>query len=109
MVNSPVIRLPEGPERVAQLQRKLEEYKGRLNPMQHPDLQVLSDPDTTHKIAVLEALLRDKQVVTHDLCRELANKWGQRFDGYSFNNACAVIDDYCQTGGEHAVGGTGLR
>ncbi len=101
---SPVLTLPEDPTRVRQLQAKLEEYKGRMTPSRAPETRM----DTICKIAVLKRLLAQGKVTTWDLARELAANYGSGYDPNAFNNACAVIQDYCETGGASAVGGTGL-
>jgi len=104
---SPVIRLPDDETRVEQLKRKLAEYKERLrkHPFRAPEQQM----DTICKIAILERLLEKKEASTWELSRELAKQYGSGFSGDWFNNACTVISDYCQTGGAHVRGGTGLK
>ena len=102
---SPVIVLPENETHKTQLRRKLEEYKGRVKPFRAPELQM----DTIYKMTVLERLLRDGQVNTWELSREIAKTYGSDFDGHAFNNACGVIEDYCETGGQNTNGGTGLQ
>jgi len=36
------------------------------------------------------------------------NHEGQELDREAYINACAVIQDYCRSGGERVEGGTGL-
>lgn len=100
----PILVLPEDEARKQQLQRKLEEYKGRFDPYRTPELQM----GTICKATILERLLRDTMVNTWELCLEMMGTYGSGFDSYKFDVACGVINDYCKTGGKHAVGGTGL-
>jgi len=105
---SPVIKLPRGLKGgvvVAMLGSKLAEYRLRYDPGHHPGMQM----GTVCKIAVLERLLEKKKVKTWDLSLELAEKYGSHFDEDDFNNACAVIKDYCKTGGKNVHGGTGIK
>jgi hypothetical protein len=99
------IVLPKDDARKTQLRRKLEEYRKRVEPFHAPEQMM----DTICKVAVLEQLLRDSQVNTWDLSRELFVTYGRAFDPDAFNNACGTIEDYCKTGGQNASGGTGLR
>lgn len=101
---SPILVLPEDKVRVEQLERKLEEYKGRFNPYGAPESQM----GAICKISVLERLLRDAVVDTFQLYLEMQKVYGSGFDVYRFNIACGVIDNYCKTGGEGNKGGTGL-
>jgi len=95
--------LPSNKKLLEQLQRKLEEYKNRLDPYKHPVL--LSDPYC--KIAVLERLLKRGKIIPSKIREEIKNEsW---FTAERFYAACWVIDDYCQTGGQNTRGGTGLR
>jgi len=102
---SPVIVLPEDEARKVQLRRKLEEYKKRMLPFRAPEFQM----DTICKVAVVERLLRDGQVLTWELSREMVKTYGSGFDPNAFNNACGVIEDYCKTSGQNTSGGTGLQ
>ena len=101
---APIISLPDDKARQKQLQRKLKEYQERMQPYRAPELQM----ENICKIAVLERLLRDGQVNTWDFSLELAKEHGSEFNPYDFSLACAVIDDYCKTGGANLSGGTGL-
>lgn len=102
---SPVIKFPTDPERQAQLRRKLEEYKSRLESRQFPE----SQSELGYRVTILETLLANQEVNTWNLSRELASKFKDDFDVRAFERSCAVIDDYCQTGGQHVCGGTGLK
>lgn len=101
---SPIIILPKNDLLIQQLRFKLEEYQKRYNPYHAPELQM----DTICKIQVLERLLRDGSVNTYELSKELYDIYGSSLNGNSFNSACAVINDYCVTGGKQTNGGTGL-
>ena len=100
---SPILVLPDK-VRVEQLEKKLEAYKGILDPWCPPELQM----DTIYKITVLERLLRDGEVNAWELCLEMIDTYGSGLDVYKFNVACGVIDNYCKTGGKGNTGGTGL-
>ena len=106
----PEINLPEDQNIVKALQNKLVEYKERLvtqmkqEPYKAPELFA----DTNYKIAVLEKLLVEGKVNTYELSRQLKEKYGG-VDVASFDNACAVIEDYAKTGGKEVRGGTGLK
>ncbi len=99
---SPVIFFPDNAERRNQLQEKLKEYENRAK---HYRSQI--HVDSVYKIEVLNCLLKDGQVKTWDLARDMAKKYPD-FDVEVFNKACAVIEDYCKTGGKNTHGGTGL-
>jgi hypothetical protein len=105
MSTSPTITLQGNHPRKEQLERKLMEYRERLEPLKPPAPQM----DTICKIAVLEALLSDNRLNTHDLSQELFQKYGKLFDLKIFDVACSVIIDYCDTGGQNVWGGTGLN
>lgn len=102
---SPVTVLPEDEARKEKLRRKLEEYKGRLDGFRAPELQM----DTICKIAVLGKILKDGEVNTWDLSRELSARYGSSYDPYAFNVACDVVEDYIKIGGVNLRGGTGLK
>ncbi|MBI3282813.1 hypothetical protein HYZ70_01925 [Candidatus Curtissbacteria bacterium] len=101
---SPFIVLPDDKTRIQQLRTKLKEYKNRLDPYKAPELQM----NTLCKIEVLSELLAQGRVETWDFSRKLADKYGTGFSTMGFQAACAVIDDYCKTGGKNLQGGTGL-
>lgn len=101
LTQGPIIKLMESREI---LERKLAEYRSRLNEFGAPETQF----DTIYKIAVVERLVETGEVDTQNLSRELVAKYGT-FDTASFNNACGVIADYIKTGGKNVAGGTGLN
>ena len=101
---NPVIVLPSDLKRREQLERKLLEYKGRLDPYKAPELQM----NTICKIVVLERLLKEGKINTEHLQEEMVKTYGSGFSEGAFLNACNVIEDYCLTGGTNTQGGTGL-
>ncbi|MFH1367294.1 MAG: hypothetical protein ABIH38_04925 [Patescibacteria group bacterium] len=88
---------------LSKLQRKLEEYKGRLDPMKPMALQ----SSTYCKIMVLTQVLSWGEILP-SIYRE-AVKDENWFSSESFRRACWLIEDYCRTGGENVDGGTGLK
>lgn len=106
----PTIVLPE--ERREQLTIKLAEYKGRIEKddrrFQHPDFRLMVGDDATTKILILERLLKDGRVNTRELMGELRDRLGDMYNPLTLIQPILVINDYCQTGGAHASGGTGL-
>jgi hypothetical protein len=98
------LKIVLNPQRRTQLERKLEEYKSRMGGYSPPELQM----DTVCKIEVLGRLLRAGTVDVFQLEKELLVRFGTAFDRQAFWNACAVIADYCSTGGANLSGGTGL-
>lgn len=99
----PTITLPNNTGRVAQLKAKLEEYKNRIDPYQAPQLQMAK----VYSAEILERLLKEGEVKTFDLARELQKKY-DCFEVDAFNNACEVIRTYASEGGLGLTGGTGL-
>jgi|GEM_PF-2294453 len=122
-VKGPIIKLPKDESRKAQLQRKLEEYKTRIKadrPLtRHPELhriiQQAAWPQVAFCILILEALFEKGEVNTQNLSVDLSEKakaagglWTTT-TAAAFETACAIIKDYCETGGAHTHGGTGLH
>ncbi len=118
MTEGPKIVLPEDARLKAKLERKLEEYRGRMskikeegdNKFKHPELLFQingSYRGACYKASILERLLETGEVNTWDISKELATEYGT-FDVQRFNNAAGVIDDYCTTGGKNCSGGTGF-
>lgn len=95
----------EGPRDVKHAQQlflKLSEYISRIEEPEFPLMLV----DALHKAAVLRRVLVRGRANGWDLWEELASfPW---FDPFLCDQALAVVFDYCETGGEHIVGGTGL-
>ncbi len=86
------------------LEAKLQEYNGRLQPYQAPEIQF----DTICKIAISKALVETGEADLLEIQQELKNKYGNSFDNEAFSNAWAVIKDYVETGGKHVVRSTGF-
>lgn len=101
-IDSPVIVLDR--TKRARLRSKFFEYEARIDPYKPPECQM----GAIMKMEVLSALLEKGRVETWALSLELAKKYGPGFDVDAFNNACAVIQDYNETGGTKVRGGTGL-
>jgi hypothetical protein len=97
----PIIRRPTDPERLRLLQQKLGEYRKRHD--QNP-----AKLDTLYKVALLSAILEHGQVRIAETRRNLLDANG-KVDPLTFANACIVINDYVETGGQFSWGGTGLR
>ena len=109
MKKSPEIKLPDDPRIRERLEVKLAEYRGRLSRLDDGfrDPALLQSTDAGYKVAILERLLQDGVVHTWEFSRELEAKYGI-VKPYNFNNAAAVIDDYCRTGGKNTSGGSGF-
>lgn len=111
--DAPIIKLAQNIEAVLRLQKKLKDYRARhqkeiatIDAYKAPEQVFVMLAGTRYKIAVVEKLLLEGEVNTHELSRELLKKDGN-VDAESFNVACAVIDDYMKTGGKNVTGGTG--
>lgn len=103
-----IIRLPEDTDRVAQLRAKHQEYQGRLDPFDHPELRARHNWDAFCKEWGLRILLEKGVLDTHTLSLELAREFPDAFDVDGFNNAMGVIDNYVTTGGKGIKRGKGL-
>ncbi len=95
---SPVITLPDDPEVRGRLWFKLREYDGRVGVFRHPQLRTRREWDADYKRKVLRALFENGEVTTFDLARAIEAQYGGVIRE-EFDNACAVIEHYCQTGG----------
>lgn len=108
------IELPKDPELVSKLKNKLGEYRDRQASEKREITHYLAPTERfsmfleKYKLAVLEKLLHDGMVDINDLSRELNEKDG-KFDEDAYKSACNVIKDYCDTGGENVMLGTGLK
>lgn len=96
-----VITIPDARRR-RQLEVKLAEYRDRLDPYKHPQLQA-----TTHaKITVLKQLLEQGTFQPKVARPSFTNApW---FTSEAYFTACDVVNEYCLNGGIHLHGGTGL-
>lgn len=107
----PKIVLPNSADTKGRLEKKLEEYKERIKnkaiekPYQAPE--VIWSTGSGYKLLILEELLREGVVYTWKFSKKLEERFGfvakEKFD-----NAAAVIDDYCKTNGTRTYGGTGF-
>lgn len=102
---SPVIELPKDSMRVEQLRMKLEEYRRRVFQGRWSAEELF---DLYLRIVLLEKLFAEGRVNTWGFAEELCGRFGGYPPRQVFNQACAVIDDYCKTGGVNNRGGTGL-
>ena len=62
-----------------------------------------------NKKYLLENLLEQKEITTYKVGKKLKKELKDYFSEGTFGFACAVIEDYCKTGGKNNLGGTGLR
>jgi len=132
-LDSPTLILPNNEKRVSQLRDKMKEYAQRFenykrdlqeqNEYWHPEqVELFSKQSSSYtKLAVLSELFLEENINTADFSLELGRKLKNEFEGttgrtfnvelYSehYNQACAIIDDYCKTGGANCRGGTGLN
>jgi len=101
---SPTLRLDRRKQKLmAQLETKLKEYQTR-NPYRAPE----ENQGDCCKARLLEHLLRDGEVKTWDVCRELNAAYSGSLDPWTFDNACKVVRAYCTGRMDRLVGGTGL-
>jgi uridine kinase len=121
--NKIYLELPEDETRISKLKRKAKEYEKRVEdyrkkieekePYQHPgliEIQLKKSQDYMN-FTILSKLLSVKRLETNSFSLEL-NKKGLIIDKESlerYNQACAIIDDYCKTGGTNAQNGTRLK
>lgn len=103
---SPIIVLSKNKDLRDQLKAKLEEYKGRLLSSKFSSTEKM---EMRHRIVILERLLKNGKVCTWEICREMQTVPDLDFNEIYFNKACAIINDYCTTGGANCSGGTGLK
>jgi hypothetical protein len=101
---NPIITLSSDPKSIQQLKLKLLEYNNRLDHYKPPEAQM----SPICKIAVLSRLLEKGHLNTLELMAEMEKTYGSGFNKGYFLRACAVIEDYCLTGGANLNGGTGL-
>ena len=114
---------PDNEKRSAQLRRKLKEYAERVEHFKkrleqeesyfHPELigSLIKQSPNYMRFLVLSELEKEKEIDTQKLSTQLYEE-GLIKDERSikeYNTACAIIRDYCETGGKNCIGGTGLR
>jgi hypothetical protein len=95
------------------LQNKLKEYESRLERISNPDPSKTTYGNEQHidlkyKQLLLARLLRDGQINTDEMKRDLTAATGGVYETI-FENAAGVIEDYVLTGGENLLNGTGLK
>lgn len=96
-----IITLPlEDKNRVRQLERKLYEYRDRINQSRRIS--------TLHKEFILARVLEDITVNTAQLRVIMIGEFGCSFSQEEFESACEVIGHYCGIEGCEIEGGTGL-
>jgi hypothetical protein len=97
--SSLVIERPEDPELLEKLRQKLAEYRNTLFdccPINSPETLT----DAYYKITVLHTVLEQGEVNCWVISKMIAHRCG-RIDYKIFSNACGVIADYCETGGQN--------
>ena len=102
---SPVIVLPKDKTRQSQLRAKTKEYKERLQSSRFTPAEKMG---IRYRIIILERLLKNREVSTWEISQEMAKIPDLDFNDIYFDRACAIIEDYCKTGGANLIGGTGL-
>jgi hypothetical protein len=105
------IRLPKDLRLARQLRKKYHEYLGRITDhRQHPELPVKRSAleRDAYKARIIDVLRNHGSVDVVSLAGELEQKYANNFKYKQFMQAAAVVRSYCQTGGQNAVGGTGL-
>ncbi len=108
MVKKRKIILPEKPEVLNRLQKKVSEYQNRLMKKNSSDNPAaLYSTLTGYKAVIAKRLIQRGQVDTYVLSKELQEEYGF-IDFRAFNDAAGVIEDYCRTGGKNVRKGTGF-
>ena len=98
---SATIILPSDPCRQERLRAKLKEHEERLSPGHHPLLKKYEDMQKT----IIERLLRDGKIDVSKLCVEMVKIHGSDyFEMEDFVMACALVEDYCETGDASSYG-----
>ncbi|MFC1698033.1 hypothetical protein ACFL1H_06845 [Nanoarchaeota archaeon] len=106
-----IIKFPEDWDLQFKLEKKLAEYEARWeaykekNPFKAPEVQ--KNSDDFYKVRVLKELIQYKEINTSKFAEHIKKTENFISESY-FNNACAVIRDYCETGGLTVRNGTGL-
>ena len=91
------------------MRAKMDEYKRRLlNDYKDRPPEDPSVVQVNLRVFIIERLLAEGSVSTWELSREFAHTVSN-YHPYYMEQACKIVDRYCQTGGEGLVGGTGLR
>lgn len=111
-MDNPIIKLPEDPNMRGALEKKLAEYVERATCLirRYPEIEfdeLNRFNPSVYKLAILEKLLRDGEINTDRFLVELQMKKHDIDPGF-YQDSAFVIRDYCETGGENVIGGTGL-
>jgi len=99
-----VICMPDDQYRIEQLNKKLAEYKDIVVCDSYSEERMLH----ICKAFILSLLLKSGAVKIHYARLKMAEEYGSNFCADTFRKACAIIEDYCTTGGKNSLGGTGL-
>jgi len=117
------LELPKDEKRVGTLKKKMREYAQRLQDFKerietehsnwHPEyiMSFVKQSQNYMNLIVLSELFLTPKVETTNFSLELGEE-GPIYDKKSLDRyllACAIIDDYCKTGGKNCRRGTGLN
>ena len=103
-----ILKLPQDEDLVRKLQGKLLEYAGRIeeHKYQHPELNNNIVLNSTYKAIILTKLLREGQVNSWDLSKQMHKKMSP-LDVNLFDRCYGVIGSYI-VDPNNVIGGTGL-
>lgn len=103
------IVLPEDKALKGRLERKLAEYRQRMqNASSLPEpKRTTKRTDSLYKSLLLETVLTDGSADVQAVKAQIVKAEG-KVDEYCFKTAVDVIADYCVSGGLHNYGGTGI-
>ena len=103
-----ILKLPQDEDLVRKLQGKLLEYAGRIeeHKYQHPELNNYIVLNSTYKAIILTKLLREGQVNSWDLSKQMHKKMSP-LDVNLFDRCYGVIGSYI-VDPNNVIGGTGL-
>ncbi|MFW6013537.1 MAG: hypothetical protein ACOCQG_00020 [Candidatus Nanoarchaeia archaeon] len=105
-----IIKKPEDATLVNRLEKKLNEYKGRIDKKQEKSPQTpyneLLNTGSGYKAMILGNVLFNERADTDRLYKNLESKMGG-IDKIAYNNAVGVINDYINNEGRNTIGGTG--
>jgi len=117
------LELPKDEKRVGTLKKKMGEYAQRLQDLKerietdhsnwHPEyiMRFVEQSQNYMNLRVFSELFLTPKLETTNFSLELDDE-GFIYDKKSldrYNLACAILDDYCKTGGKNCRGGTGLN
>ena len=98
------IKLPNDETLKTRLQKKLQEYKGRVDPYVAPELR----QHELFKTEVLSTLLENGEVNVQELSDKWVDNFGNSFNAHAFTDAANVINAYVTGDLDKVNGGTGL-